>query len=55
MESASETEEVLVSDVEALGERLRSIRSAIGRVIFGQDLVIEQAMITLLSGGRQLR
>ena len=54
MESASETEEVLVSDVEALGERLRSIRSAIGRVIFGQDLVIEQAMITLLSGGHGL-
>ena len=51
METASEREDALVSEVAALGKRLRSVRAAIGRVIFGQDLVIEQAMITLLSGG----
>src|SRR5439155_24404024 len=41
----------LVADVEALGERLRLVRERSGEVIFGQAEVIEQALITLLSGG----
>jgi len=44
----------LVAEVEALGERLRLVRERIGEVIFGQREVIEQALITLLSGGHAL-
>jgi MoxR-like ATPase len=46
--------EVLASDIEALGERLRHARQSIGRVIFGQQAVIEQTLIALLSGGHVL-
>ncbi|MBR0652652.1 MoxR family ATPase [Roseomonas terrae] len=45
---------VLVAEVEALGVRLSHVREAIGRVIFGQDLVVERVLITLLSGGHVL-
>jgi MoxR-like ATPase len=44
----------LVTEVEALGERMRVVRERIGEVIFGQGEVIEQALITLLSGGHGL-
>jgi MoxR-like ATPase len=44
----------LVAEVEALGERLRLVRERIGEVIFGQREVVEQALITLLSGGHAL-
>jgi MoxR-like ATPase len=46
--------EALASDIEALGERLRHARQSIGRVIFGQQAVIEQTLIALLSGGHVL-
>jgi len=46
--------EALASDIEALGERLRHARQSIGRVIFGQQQVIEQTLIALLSGGHVL-
>ncbi|NMJ41370.1 MoxR family ATPase [Roseomonas sp. JC162] len=45
---------VLVAEVEALGARLARVRESVGRVIFGQDLVIERTLITLLSGGHVL-
>jgi len=44
----------LVAEVEALGERLTLVRERVGEVIFGQAEVIEQALITLLSGGHTL-
>src|ERR1051326_1763199 len=44
----------LVADIEALGQRLTLVRERIGEVIFGQAEVIEQALITLLSGGHAL-
>src|SRR5712672_2873982 len=44
----------LVAEVEALGERLSLVRDRIGEVIFGQREVVEQALITLLSGGHAL-
>src|SRR3954451_13206008 len=44
----------LVAEVEALGERLTLVRERIGEVIFGQADVIEQALITILSGGHGL-
>ena len=44
----------LVAEVEALGQRLSLVRERIGEVIFGQAEVVEQALITLLSGGHAL-
>src|SRR6186713_3298373 len=44
----------LVDEVEALGERIGVVRERIGEIIFGQAEVIEQALITLLSGGHAL-
>ncbi len=44
----------LVNEIEALGHRLKSVRERIGRVIFGQREVIDQALITLLAGGHTL-
>src|SRR6266404_826473 len=44
----------LLAEVEALGARLALVRERIGRVIFGQREVVDQALITLLAGGHAL-
>lgn len=44
----------VVAGVEALGAQIAKVRAAIGRVIFGQDEVIDQTLITVLSGGHAL-
>jgi len=44
----------IVADVESLGTRLALVRDRIGRVIFGQRDAVDQALITLLSGGHTL-
>jgi MoxR-like ATPase len=44
----------LVNEIEALGQRLKLVRDRIGQVIFGQQEVVEQALITLLAGGHAL-
>ncbi len=44
----------LVREIELLGERLALVRERIGTIIFGQHEVIEEALITLLSGGHAL-
>jgi MoxR-like ATPase len=44
----------ILAEVELLGSRVGGVRAAIGRVIFGQDDVIDQTLITLLSGGHAL-
>jgi len=44
----------LLAEIEALGQRLRLVRERIGRVIFGQREVVDQALITLLAGGHAL-
>jgi MoxR-like ATPase len=44
----------LVREVEALGRTLDQVKSSIGRVIFGQHDVIEQTLITIVSGGHVL-
>ena len=43
-----------LAEAEQLAEKLGRTRAAIGRVIFGQEAVIEQVAITLLSGGHVL-
>ncbi len=44
----------ILAATDALGARIAQVRGAIGRVIFGQDEVIDQTLITLLSGGHVL-
>jgi MoxR-like ATPase len=44
----------ILAATDALGARVVQVRAAIGRVIFGQDEVIDQTLITLLSGGHVL-
>lgn len=44
----------IVAEAEALSARITQARAEIGRAIFGQQEVIDQALITLLSGGHVL-
>jgi MoxR-like ATPase len=44
----------LAAEIETLGHRLHQVRQSIGRVIFGQQTTIDQALITLLAGGHVL-
>ena len=44
----------LLQDAEALAERAGAARAEVGRVIFGQETVVEQVLVTLLSGGHVL-
>jgi MoxR-like ATPase len=44
----------VVADTEKLNSLLKEAREGIGRVIFGQETVIELAMVTLLAGGHAL-
>ena len=48
------TAAAMIAEVEAVGERLSAVRDAIGRVIFGQKEVVDEALITLLAGGHVL-
>ncbi|PWS37947.1 AAA family ATPase [Falsiroseomonas bella] len=55
VEVADPTEaRMLVAEAEALAERLGRVRQSVGRVIFGQEQVVERTLITLLSGGHVL-
>jgi MoxR-like ATPase len=51
---AGEPSERLVSEIEALGQRMAAVKENIGRVIFGQHDVIDQTLITILAGGHAL-
>src|SRR5579863_8791706 len=51
---ASASPSALVGEIEALGQRLAQVREHIGRVIFGQREVVDQALVTLLAGGHCL-
>ena len=44
----------MLDEVEATIERFARVRSEIGRAIFGQERVVEEALITLLAGGHVL-
>jgi MoxR-like ATPase len=50
----SENPAQLLADVEALGGRLAMVRDRIGRIIFGQQEVVDLTLITLLAGGHVL-
>ena len=44
----------LIESIDQLGALVGRAREAIGRIIFGQDRVIDETLITLLSGGHLL-
>jgi MoxR-like ATPase len=54
MNTLSQTDEDIVQQIEAAGERMRKVQDAVGAVIFGQDTVVAQTLITLLGGGHAL-
>jgi MoxR-like ATPase len=53
-EGAEKLEDMIVRSAETTAEHVRAAKTAIGSVIFGQDLVIERALVTILSGGHAL-
>jgi MoxR-like ATPase len=50
----SAADETIVTEADAAAERLREVRRSIGRVIIGQDQVVELALAAVLSGGHGL-
>ena len=54
MPSVSETDKKTVAEIEAAVEQVAKVRQMIGRVIFGQEEVIDETLITLLAGGHAL-
>lgn len=54
MPSINEADRQIIADMEAAGQRLGAAREAIGRIIFGQDEVVEQVLIAILGGGHAL-
>jgi MoxR-like ATPase len=52
--TAGSDPEALAGEIEALGDRLAAVRAGIGDVIFGQQQVVDNTLITLLAGGHCL-
>jgi len=48
------TAQDIVKQADEAGERLSAVRAEIGKVIFGQEAVIEQALVAILAGGHAL-
>ncbi len=46
--------DVIVAEIEQVGESLRRAQEAVSRVIIGVDQVVEETLITLLAGGHVL-
>ena len=53
-EGAEKFEDMIVRAAETTAGHIRSAKAAIGTVIFGQEKVVEQALVTVLSGGHAL-
>ena len=53
-EGLDKLEDMIVRAAETTAAHVRSAKAAIGGVIFGQDRVVERALITVLSGGHGL-
>jgi len=47
-------EDMIVRAAESTGAQVAAAKAAIGKVIFGQERVVEQALMTVLSGGHAL-
>ena len=50
-EGLEKIEDMIVRAAESTAAHVRAAKAAIGTVIFGQDKVVEQALVTILSGG----
>ncbi len=46
--------EELVLEMERIGEKIRAARTSVSNVIFGQEDVVDDSLVTLLSGGHAL-
>lgn len=53
-DSVEKLEDVIVRSAEQITGNIRAARDAISTVIFGQERVIENALVTILSGGHAL-
>jgi MoxR-like ATPase len=53
-ESVEKLDDMIVRTAEATAANVRAAKDAIGGVIFGQDIVVERALVTVLSGGHGL-
>lgn len=53
-EGVEKLEDVIVRSAEQVAVNIRSARDAIGSIIFGQERVVENALVTILSGGHAL-
>ncbi len=53
-DQTGETSPRLAAEIETLGHRMAMARERVGRIIFGQQSVIDQTLITLLAGGHAL-
>jgi len=53
-EGLEKLEDMIVRQAEATGAQVAAAKAAIGAVIFGQEKVVEQALITVLCGGHAL-
>src|SRR5213593_183874 len=53
-EGLEKLEDMIVRQAEATGAQVAAAKAAIGSVIFGQEKVVEQALITVLCGGHAL-
>jgi MoxR-like ATPase len=54
MSTITQTDDNIVPRLEAAAERVQRAHKAVASIIFGQEVVIERTLITLLSGGHAL-
>jgi MoxR-like ATPase len=54
MTTLTQTESQLVERIEEVGNKIKKVRETTSSIIFGQERVIDLALITLLSGGHAL-
>ncbi len=54
MTTLTKTESQLVERIEEVGNKIKKVRETTSSIIFGQERVIDLALITLLSGGHAL-
>src|SRR5690242_20910785 len=53
-DNSEKLEDMIVRSAESTAVHVQAARAAIGAVIFGQDKVVEHALVTVLSGGHGL-
>jgi MoxR-like ATPase len=53
-ENLEKLEDMIVRAAESTATHVRAAKEAIGAIIFGQELVVERALVTVLSGGHAL-